>query len=82
MQFVWRSDTRGFAMRINIEIDDRLMANVLSETPFRTKRAAVEEGLRLLLDRSRRRRVAGSFGKYPWDGDLDELRGRPCNKDA
>lgn len=67
-------------MRTNIEIDDQLMASVLSETPFRTKRAAVEEGLRLLLERTRRRRVAESFGKHPWDGNLDELRGRHQRK--
>lgn len=63
-------------MRTNIEIDDRLMASVMAETGLQTKRAAVEEGLRLLLQRCRRQRVADSFGKHPWDGDLDELRGR------
>lgn len=64
-------------MRTNIEIDDELMAEVLRETGLRTKRAAVDEGLRLLLERSRRRRAAEMFGKLPkWEGDLDALRGR------
>ena len=64
-------------MRTNIEIDDTLMAEVLAETEHRTKRAAVEAGLRLVLERAKRRRAAESFGQFPgWEGDLDVLRGR------
>lgn len=64
-------------MRTNIEIDDELMSAVLGETERKTERATVEQGLRLLLDRARRRRVAATFGKLPrWEGDLDLLRER------
>jgi len=31
-------------MRINIEIDDRLMRDTLRATGFKTKREAIEEG--------------------------------------
>lgn len=61
-------------MRTNIEIDDELMATALRETGLGTKRAAVEAGLRVLIERHRRRRLKDAFGKYPWDDDLDRLR--------
>jgi len=36
-------------MRTNIEIDDELMRQALAASGLRTKRAVVEEALRLLL---------------------------------
>ena len=36
-------------MRTNIDIDDKLMAQALKLTGLSTKRAVVEEGLRLLV---------------------------------
>ena len=36
-------------MRTNIEIDDKLMARAMKLTGLPTKRAVVEEGLRLLV---------------------------------
>ena len=36
-------------MRTNIEIDDKLMAQALKLTGLPTKRAVVEEGLRLVV---------------------------------
>ena len=39
-------------MRTNIVIDDELMANALKATGLRTKKEAVEEGLRLLVKRN------------------------------
>ena len=36
-------------MRITIEIDDRLMRQAMRSSRLRTKRAVVEEGLRLLI---------------------------------
>ena len=61
-------------MRTNIDIDDELMETALRESGLRTKRAAVEEGLRALIQRQRRKRLIAAFGKYPWDGDLAEMR--------
>ena len=43
-------------MRTNIVIDDKLMRDTLRATGLKTKRAAVEEGLRTLL---RLRKQAG-----------------------
>jgi Arc/MetJ family transcription regulator len=61
-------------MRTNIDIDDELMETALRESGLRTKRAAVEEGLRALIERQRRRKLLDAFGKYPWEGDLAEMR--------
>ena len=36
-------------MRTNIDIDDRLMRQAMRSSGARTKRAVVEEGLRLLI---------------------------------
>lgn len=61
-------------MRTNIEIDDELMAQALELSGLRTKRAVVDAALRALIDRITRRQLKEAFGKYPWEGDLAELR--------
>ena len=61
-------------MRTNIEIDDQLMARAMELTGLRTKRAVVDAALRALIDRITRRQLKEAFGKYPWEGDLRELR--------
>ena len=61
-------------MRTNIEIDDELMAEALELSGLRTKRAVVDAALRALVDRITRRQLKDAFGKYPWEGDLAQLR--------
>jgi Arc/MetJ family transcription regulator len=61
-------------MRTNIVIDDELMARVLKVTGIKTKREAVEEGLKLLLKKSAQREILKLRGKIKWEGDLDEMR--------
>ena len=61
-------------MRTNIEIDDGLIDQVLKETGLPTKRAAVEAGLKLILQMQRQKRILDLAGKVHWDGDLDEMR--------
>jgi Arc/MetJ family transcription regulator len=61
-------------MRTNVEIDDRLMADVMKETGLPTKRAAIEEGLRLLLRLRRQTRIRELRGKVAWEGNLEESR--------
>jgi Arc/MetJ family transcription regulator len=65
-------------MRTNINIDDALMAEVLERTGLPTKKAAVEEGLRLLIQMAKQKAVLDLRGKIRWVGDLDAMReGRP-----
>ena len=61
-------------MRTNIEIDDELMQKVLEVTGIKTKREAVEEGLKLLLRMSAQQKIRELRGKIKWVGDLDEMR--------
>ena len=67
----------GTTRRTNIEIDEELLREAVAATGLRTKRAVVEAGLRALVERANRKRVAEMFGQLPgWEGDLDVLRGR------
>ena len=61
-------------MRTNIEIDDRLMRDALKTTRAKTKREAVELGLRTLLRLGRQQEIRSLRGKLAWQGDLDAMR--------
>ncbi|MFA5809812.1 MAG: type II toxin-antitoxin system VapB family antitoxin [Thermoleophilia bacterium] len=61
-------------MRTNVVIDDDLMKSALKLSGLKTKKAAVEEGLRLLVERSRQSQVKAFRGKLKWSGNLDEMR--------
>jgi Arc/MetJ family transcription regulator len=61
-------------MRTNIEIDDRLMAKALRVSGLKTKRAAVEEGLHLLIRLRGQKQMERLYGKLKWEGNLDESR--------
>lgn len=61
-------------MRTNIVIDDVVMAEALKATGLKTKREAVEAGLRLLARHARQASAAGLFGTIVWQGDLDAER--------
>ena len=61
-------------MRTNIEIDDRLMAEALKAGGYKTKKAAVEEGLRLLVRTRNQARIRQLRGKLCWKGSPDEMR--------
>lgn len=61
-------------MRTNIEIDDALMTEALAVSGLATKRAVVEEGLRLLITLKRQAEVKELFGAVHWQGDLEQSR--------
>ena len=61
-------------MRTNIVIDDKLMQDVLSTTGLKTKREAVEHGLRMVLRLGRQTQIRRLRGKLNWQGDLDAMR--------
>jgi Arc/MetJ family transcription regulator len=61
-------------MRTNIVIDDKLMRDTLRATGLRTKREAVEEGLRTLLRLKRQAQIRRLRGKVDWRGDLEAMR--------
>lgn len=61
-------------MRTNIDIDDTLMSNALATTGARTKKEAVELGLRALISLNKQKGIKQFKGKLPWQGNLDEMR--------
>ncbi len=61
-------------MRTNIVIDDKLMKDTLRATGLKTKREAVELGLRTLLRLRHQEDIRGFRGKLYWQGDLDAMR--------
>jgi len=61
-------------MRTNIVINDKLMEDTLRATGLKTKREAVELGLRTLLRLRQQEDIRRFRGKLPWEGDLDAMR--------
>ena len=57
-------------MRTNIDIDDTLMAEAQRASGLATKKATVEEALRLMIRLRRQKEVGAAFGKYRWRGNL------------
>jgi antitoxin ParD1/3/4 len=58
-------------MRTNIEIDDKLMEAAMAAGNFKTKREAVEEGLRMIKRRKAYDALLAARGTLHWD-DSDE----------
>ncbi|RVT47007.1 type II toxin-antitoxin system VapB family antitoxin [Rubrivivax albus] len=61
-------------MRTNIVIDDKLMEEALKASGARTKREAVELGLKTLLRLNQQSELRKLRGKVQWEGDLDAMR--------
>ena len=61
-------------MRTNIVIDEDLMAEAMAVSGASTKKAAVEMGLKALIQLRAQRELASLKGKIRWVGDLDAMR--------
>jgi Arc/MetJ family transcription regulator len=61
-------------MRTNIVIDDKLMKDALRATGLKTKREAVELGLRTVLRLRKQEEIRRFRGKLAWQGDLNAMR--------
>ena len=61
-------------MRTNIVIDDDLMNNAIKASGLKTKREAVELGLRILITLKQQEGLKNLRGKLKWDGDLEKMR--------
>jgi Arc/MetJ family transcription regulator len=61
-------------MRTNIVIDDKLMREALRATGLKTKREAVELGLRTVVRLGKQAEIRQLRGKLAWSGDLDAMR--------
>ena len=65
-------------MRTNIDIDEKLMADAMSAGPYKTKKDAVEAGLKSLARQAACREVLKWRGKLKWEGDESIDRTAPA----
>jgi len=56
-------------------IDDKLMAEALRVSGCKTKKEAVEAGLKLLVQRNDQQEIRRLRGRLKWEGDLEKMRG-------
>jgi len=63
-------------MRTNIVIDDSLMSDALEATGLKTKKEAVEQGLKLLVKKNKQEALRKLRGKLNWEGSLDDMRSK------
>ncbi|MCK5145491.1 type II toxin-antitoxin system VapB family antitoxin [bacterium] len=61
-------------MRTNVVIDDNLMEQALKSGDYRTKKAAIENGLKLLVQINSQQKLRKLKGIIHWEGDLDAMR--------
>ena len=62
------------ARRTNVVIDEDLMTQALRSSGCRSKRAAIESGLRLLVQVNNQEKLRKLKGKITWEGNLEEMR--------
>jgi Arc/MetJ family transcription regulator len=61
-------------MRTNVVIDDELMDEALRLSGLTTKRATIEQALKLLINLKRQNSIKEFRGKLKWEGDLAAMR--------
>lgn len=61
-------------MRTNVVLDDDLINSALKLSGFKTKKKAIEEGLKLLIQVNRQKKVKDFRGKLKWTGNLNQMR--------
>lgn len=61
-------------MRTAIDIDDKLMDDALKATGLKTKKEAVELGLKTLVRLQQQAEIRKYKGRLNWEGDLDDMR--------
>jgi len=61
-------------VRTNVVINDDLMDSALKVSGIKTKKEAIEEGLRLLVQMKNQEKIKGFRGKLKWTGSLEEMR--------
>lgn len=61
-------------MRTNIIIEDDLMKKAQNLTGLKTKKATIEEALKLLINIKQQSNIRFLRGKLHWEGDLEAMR--------
>ena len=61
-------------MNVSITLDDDLVKSALKASGLKTKREAIEEGLKLLINVHAQNRIRASRGTLKWSGNLGRMR--------
>lgn len=61
-------------MRTNIVLDDLIMKTALKIGGFKTKKATIENALRLFIQIKGQQKIKKLKGKIHWEGNLEEMR--------
>ena len=69
-------------MRTNIDIDDELLSQAMAAAGLSTKRATVEEGLRLLVRLRQQAKTLAELKGSGWEGDLNRMRQGRSRRDS
>ena len=64
-------------MRTSIDIDDAVLDAAMKAGPFKTKKDAVEAGLKLIARQAAYREILRWEGKLHWDGDAADAWPEP-----
>ena len=64
-------------MRTNIVIDDSLMHDALKATGLKTKKEAVELGLKMLIKLNQQEAIKTFRGKLKWEDSSEDVRLNP-----
>lgn len=61
-------------MRTNVILDDDLVESALNLSGLKTKKKAIEEGLKLLIQVNLQKKIKDFRGKLKWRGNLNKMR--------
>lgn len=61
-------------MRISIEIDDKLLDDVMKMSKAKSKKEAIEQALFSFRRHLSQQALLDLRGKVKWDGNLDDMR--------
>ena len=61
-------------MRTNIVLDDEIMKSALKIGGFKTKKATIENALKLFIQIKGQKKIKELRGKIKWEGNLEEMR--------
>ncbi len=65
---------KNIDMRTNIVIDSELITRAISLSHNKTKKAVVEEALKLLVKFKEQLKITELRGNLNWEGNLDQMR--------
>ena len=61
-------------MRTNVEINDKLMDEILRLTKIKTKKEVIDKALHFYARLLKQRDILNLRGNVKWDGDLHDMR--------